>query len=139
MEIADLHDLARRYALAKEEADVLDTRAKAAKRHKDELEDELWFELERAKLPNPTFEDCPRPGLTLQLQRRETRRARILDYEAAAAALRDMGLDDEILEDQRKVRQQRLNQEVNERLENGDELPAGVDFTSTRFVSVSYK
>jgi hypothetical protein len=139
MELADLRNLAQRYAAARAKSDRLDAQAKAAQKDVDELEDLLWDVMERDKTPTLTFEDLLGPGKGVQLQRKETRRARIIDYDTAVAAIRELGLEDEILDRQRKVRSARLNQEINERIENGDDLPAGVDFTSTRFITLTKK
>ena len=139
MDVLALRELARRYVLAQEKADKSAVIAKADAREASEIEQELWDALEESQMPTFVADELLGTGTKVQLQRRETRRARILDPEVAEAALEEMGLAEEVLDRAHKVRQQRLNQEINERLQNGDDLPAGIDYTSTRYITVSHK
>lgn len=71
----------------------------------------------------------------VQLGRRETVRSRVIDLDAALDSFESEARVDEITKTE--VRKAQLNELVRERLETGQPLPEGVDFTRTPFIQVT--
>lgn len=129
-----LNTQARRYLEAEERASELEAAAKDARDEANDLQREFWDRLDEDATPTVTC-DLGEPHGRVQFQRRETIRATILDKDAAAVALREEGHD--YMLEPVGFRKQPLNQEVRERLRSGRALPDGVDFSRTRYVTIS--
>lgn len=120
---------------AKTAADRAEREAKNLRAHHKRLEADLWERFQREKNKTQTFEGLIGDA-NVQLQRRETIRARVFDPEAAERSLRERGYGDSILAPTHAIRQKPLNELVRDILKNGGELPDGVDYSATRFFTV---
>lgn len=125
---------ARRYKEAEEKAGAAEAHAKTLREDANELERELWDRLDEDASPTVTL-DLGEPHGRVQFQRRETIRTKIIDKEAAAKALRAEG--HEYMLEPVGFRKRPLNQEIRERLKSGRQLPEGVDYSRTRYVTIS--
>jgi hypothetical protein len=112
----------------------------AADQAKAKAEDQqhVVFDLMRSlnQKTSGTLELGPGYG-DVQLGRRETIRGRIYDLDAALDAFDNEARTDEMTKVD--VRKKVLNDFVKERLETGQPLPPGVDFTRTPFIQVTRK
>ena len=107
----------------------------AEKRYREE-ERELWIDLKEEHGNVKTVSvDLPDGG-TLQLQRRRTVTASILNKEEAVKALRAKGHGDELLGGP-EIRKKILNELVRDLLEANQELPDGVDFNEKKYITIT--
>lgn len=113
---------------ARENHDVLKKAFEDAAAEYRRIEADFWQDMEDEGLKTLTL-DIPGVG-TVNLQRRETLRASVLDKEILAA-----NVGEEFRE--QGFRQKALNELVRDRLASGEPLPEGLDFFSTRRVAVS--
>lgn len=102
-----------------------------------ELEAELYAELEEAGIRGRLEFDFGGDLGTAKFQRRATTYGRVVDKDAAIAALRAMGLDDVIYDT--AVREGRLNEKVREWRETGADYPEGVDAYDRKSIAISRK
>jgi hypothetical protein len=135
--MADLKGKAAELIELKREKDRLKIAFEDAKRAYTAAERDLWHHLDEDLGVKTITLELGEPHGTIQLQRRETIKGRVIDDEAAVAALREMGLGEAVLKDIPQVRQKVLNEHVRDILKSGGDLPEGVDFVPTRYISVS--
>lgn len=135
--MSDLPAKGRRLVDLKDEKTRLEKAAESAAREYREAEADFWLDLEDGGTKTVTVELGEGYG-TVQFQRRETITGRVINDEAAAAALAEAGLGDAVL-GPRKVRQKVLSEYVRSRLESGQPLWEGVDFSARRYVTVTKK
>lgn len=130
---------ARRLVDLKDEKNKLEKEAERAARAYAEDEREFWAELadELGDIKTVTLDLGEGYG-TVQLQRRETITARIVDKEAAVVSLEEAGLGPGML-GVPEIRKRALNEEVRDRLQRGEALPEGVDFNARRYITVTRK
>lgn len=108
-----------------------------AKRDFRRIEADLWHYLDEELGVKTITLELGEPHGTIQLQRRETIKGRIIDPEKAVAALREAGLGEAVLKDVPQIRQKVLNDHVRAALKSKAKLPEGVDFIPTRGITVS--
>lgn len=108
--------------------------AKKAKADLDGHQRQVFDAMQDLGLKTTTIDLGPGYG-TVQLGRRETIRSRIIDLDTALDAFEREARTDEITKTD--VRKAVLNELVRERLETGQKLPDGVDFTRTPFIQVT--
>lgn len=109
--------------------------ADASSRAYREAEAELYAEIEESGMRGRiSFDFGPELGKA-GFQIRRTTYGRVLDKEAAIAALEAEGLSDVIFD--KSVREKRLNELVRDRLEARDKLPDGIDFYDRKGISIS--
>lgn len=111
-----------------------DQAAKAAKSELDEHQ-RVVFDLMRGMGLETTTLNLGEGYGRVQIGRRETIRSRVIDLDAALDAFESEARVDEITKTE--VRKAQLNELVRERLETGQPLPEGVDFTRTPFIQVT--
>ena len=130
---------ARRLVDLKDEKNRLEKDADRAARAYADEEQAFWMELadELGDIKTVTLDLGEGYG-TIQLQRRETITARIVDKEAAVGALEAAGLGPGML-GVPEIRKRALNEEVRDRLQRGEALPDGVDFNARRYITVTRK
>jgi hypothetical protein len=130
---------ARRLVDLKDEKNRLEKDAERAARAYSEEEQAFWMELsdELGDIKTVTLDLGEGYG-TVQLQRRETITARIVDKEAAVESLEAAGLGQGML-GVPEIRKRALNEEVRDRLQRGEALPDGVDFNARRYITVTRK
>lgn len=123
-------DLRKEYEDKSKEADKAEDRKK-------EKERELYDAMEDASHKSSGWLDLG-PGYgEVSFARRETRRSRVIDKKVLAASLEAEHLSEGYtFTDFRKAA---LNELMNERLEQGQELPDGMDYSETKFIQVKKK
>jgi len=99
-------------------------------------EQDVLDKMDELGLKNLTV-DLPGIGSVRFTKRKPTVYGRVTDIDAAMASFTDSGRSDELF--QPKVSAARLNEYVRECLEQGVELPPGVDFYERPGVTVSRK
>jgi len=127
---------ARELLAARERATQLARDADDAKAEKEVLEAQFWSLMKDMGLKSTTIDLGGAYG-TVRLERRRRTDSRVLDREALVAALRERGLDPELVK--AEPRKAQLNNYVRTILESGGELPEGLDFVSREYVSVTMK
>lgn len=130
---------ARRLVDLKDEKNWKEKEADQAARAYAEEEQAFWMELadELGDIKTVTLDLGEGYG-TVQLQRRETITARIVDKETAVESLEAAGLGQGML-GAPEIRKRALNEEVRDRLQRGEALPDGVDFNARRYITVTRK
>lgn len=119
---------------AKDEAEA---KADAAKRAYKQVEQEFWADMAEEGMTTFTSDLGPGYG-KVQFQKRQTVRGIILDKDKAAESLREEGLDDGLL-GAPEIRKAALNEHVRDLVAAGQPLPEGIDFSDTKYVSISRK
>lgn len=132
--------LGRALVRAKEKASRLSAQAEAAKRAANDVEDSFWEALDDAQTKTVTL-DLGEGFGEVRFTRRETIYGRVIPGREAeaAAALAELGLDAEILDDRPTVRKRILNEYVADWVKQRKPLPPGIDFYSVRGVTVTRK
>lgn len=129
--------MARELVDLKEEKNRLEIAAETAARKYRDAEETFWQHLADEQGNMKKFASDLGPGYgTIEFQRRETITSRVLDEDAAATALEELGHGDII---GRKIPKKPLNDLVRGLMKSGEPLPEGVDFHARRYVSVSRK
>jgi hypothetical protein len=118
----------------RERRDETKDAAERAEKVYRQAEAAVWEEIkdEYGDLTSFTI-DLPEIG-KVKFGRRQTIRSRILDEEEFAAWAKETGRDDEFLKP--GIHKRVLNEEVREAIDHGQPLPPGVDFSTTRFISI---
>lgn len=114
-----------------------DEAQKAAKETKEALDKQQTIVhdiLEAQEMPTATLDLGPGYG-RIQLGKRKTIYGRVIDIDTAIAALEGEGYGAEMVKSE--LRKGALNELIRTRLENGEDLPDGVDFSETRYVQVT--
>jgi hypothetical protein len=132
-----LDTLARDYVRKREAYEKANAEKKRLEEQRNAAQDAFWEALEDQGMKSTTLDLGPGFG-EIQFQRRETIKGIVKDPSAAAAAIREEGLADELLGEQ-KVRQKVLSEYVRDWIASGQSLPEGIDFTPTRYVSITRK
>lgn len=127
---------ARRLVDLKKRKNAAEKDAKAADKAYRKAERDFWIDLEESDMT--TFPiDLGEGYGKITFQRRETNRGVILDPARAEEALTAMGLDDAILAETHNIRQKVLNEHVRDWIKSGAQLPEGIDFSTSRYVTVT--
>jgi hypothetical protein len=122
---------------------VIDKRASYEKARKEKVKQEKAMKaaeadmneaMAKAKLPGATLELGPGYG-KVQFNREQKVNSSVFDEAAAIKYFEDNGMAAGYVDE--KVRKKPLNQLVREALENGQELPPGVEPRVTKFVKVT--
>jgi hypothetical protein len=122
---------------------VIDERSKYDKAYKEKVkaenakkaaESDMNEAMLKAKLPGATLDLGASYG-TVQFNREQKVNSSVFDEEAAIAFFEEKGMAPGYV--QGKVRKKPLNQLVRESLENGQELPPGVEPRVTKYVKVT--
>lgn len=100
-------------------------------------QESVWDHLDDIGLTTFNIDLGPGYG-NVQFQKRETIRGIVKDHDKATAALQALGLEDALL-GKPKIHQAPLTEHVKDLLEQGEQLPEGIDFNPTRYVSMSRK
>jgi hypothetical protein len=130
--------LARRLVERTDEAKLLEQKAKQAERDRRDAEADMWDAMYDARRKSETL-DLDWPWGTVQLVRRDTIRAIIKDKDLAARSLRKAGYADAVIDPTYGIRQKALNDHVRDCIRTGAPIPEGVDFTVTRYVTITRK
>lgn len=120
---ARMNDEMRRYVLLRREAEEAERFAKDKKRESDEQRDRLWEFMEAAGLKTANHE----LGMITRIAQQK---ALINDKEALTAYLDDRGMYEAFT--RTEFRQQQLNEFAKELIEEGEELPEGMDILTVR-------
>lgn len=129
-----LETLARRVIDARHEYDKAYKAKVKAENAKKAAESDMNEAMAKAKLPGATLELGPDYGVQ-QFNREQKVNSSVFDEEAAIAYFEEKGMALGYV--QGKVRKAPLNQLVREALENGQELPPGVEPRITKYVKVT--
>ena len=129
-----LETLARRVIDARADYDKKFKAKNKADEKKKRAEADLNDAMAKAKMPGTTLELGPGYG-TVQFNREQKVNSSVFDEEAAIKYFEDKGLAAGYVDE--KVRKKPLNQLVREALENGQELPPGVEPRVTKYVKVT--
>lgn len=121
----------------REDRDIKQGAFKKADKLYKEAESQLYEELQEAGIRGRLEFDFGGDLGIAKFQRRSTKYGRVIDKDAAVAALKALGLDDVIYDT--AVREGRLNEKVRDWLETNTELPDGVDFYERKGISISRK
>lgn len=105
-----------------------------AEREKKAAEADMNEAMAKAKLPGATLELGPGYG-NVQFNREQKVNSSVFDEAAAVAFFEEQGMAQGYV--QGKVRKKPLNQLVRETLENGGELPPGIEPRVTKYVKVT--
>jgi hypothetical protein len=133
----DLKSKFQRLLELREKRDQASAAEKSAKKEYREYEAQLYEELTDADQRGTlTFNFGGKLG-EAKFGKRSTTFGRVIDKQAAIAALRKEGLDDAIV--QESIAEGRLNELVRERHETGTELPEGIDFYNRAIITISRK
>lgn len=121
----------------REERDIATERAKKTESAYREAESELYEAIEEAGIRGRISFDFGAELGTAKFQLRSTNYGRIIDKDVALSALKAEGLGEVIYEE--AIRARRLNELVRDRLENGADLPDGIDYYPRKGISISRK
>lgn len=114
--------------------DTAQAEAKRTKKALVEQETAFYDLLEAENLPTATLDLGPEYG-RMQFGRRSTIYSRVIDAETAIEALKAAGRGEEMIKND--LRKAPLNEMVRDLLENGQPLPAGIDYSETKYVQVT--
>lgn len=126
----------RKFISLREKKEKTAREANRADREFKEYQAQLFAELEDEGITTTTVDAGAKHG-KVRLQVRRTRKARVIDMDRAIEDLTDRGLAEEILKP--APRQKQLNQLIRTLQEQGEELPAGVEPTTTEYISLTFK
>ena len=129
-----LETLARRVIDARADYDKAYKARVKAERAKKQAEADINDAMAKAKMPGTTLELGPGYGIQ-QFNREQKVNSSVFDEEAAIKYFEEKGLASGYVDE--KVRKKPLNQLVREALENGQELPPGVEPRVTKYVKVT--
>lgn len=135
--LSDFKAKFRELAELREASDIAKAAEKKASKAYREAEAQLFAELEDAGITGRQSFDFGGDLGKISFQRRSTTYGRLIDKDAAIAALKEAGLDEMIF--QESVREKRLNELVRDRLEAHADLPEGVDYYQRKGISISRK
>lgn len=127
----------RRLAEVRQQRDIDKATAERSERNYREYEANLFEQIEDSSLRGTVEFDFGGDLGIIRFQPRRTIYGRIVDKNAALDAFEQEALLDEMSSP--KVEARRLNEYVRDRLENGQSLPAGVDYYEKRFFTISKK
>lgn len=140
MSTGRLDTKARQLIDARKDAKAKETVADKAKAERDRIELELWDALRQehgANISTITMDLGEGYGV-VQLQRRETITAEILNKDVAAESLEQLGLAPGMLGEP-TIRKKPLNQHVKELKEAGQQPPDGIGIRSKKYITVTFK
>src|SRR5947209_10914589 len=121
----------------REQRDIDKQKASKSEREYRDAEAELYQAIEEAGIRGRLKFDFGGDLGTASFQTRSTNYGRVIDKDAAIAALKAEGLDEVVFSE--AIREKRLNELVRDRLESRADLPDGVDFYSRKGISISRK
>jgi hypothetical protein len=136
-DLAALESKFRRLAELREERDYNKKAAENSESAYREYEQELFESVEDSALRGTVEFDFGGDLGVIRFQPRRTLYGRIIDKNAAIEAFENEALVDEMTAP--KIEARRLNEYVRDRLENGQELPDGVDYYERKFFTISRK
>lgn len=137
MSDARLDTEARKLLRLRVDHEKKDAAAKAAKAKREEQEDRIYEMLEDLKQPSATLELGGKWG-TIRLTRpKPTIYARIIDKDVALESLQAAGRLEEMFDS--TIRKAPANQWIKELLEQGEELPPGFDYSTSKHITVTRK
>ena len=124
--------------MVRKKAAMVKAKAAAEKAEKDYRDEEraFWDRLDEEGDSTRTVdlgEDIGR----VQFIKRETIRGRVIDKDRALASLAEAGLDEALVD--RSVRQGVLNDCMRRWIRSGENIPEGLDFGATRYVTITPK
>lgn len=128
----------RRFMELREKRDALKVAAKEANEDYEEAEADIWEELAPS---DPTQKMASQkvplgdPWGTVTFGPREVPYARVIDADKALEHYNNRALTEEVTS--AKFVMKRLNEEVRECIEEGADLPPGLDFYKKRYVSIT--
>lgn len=128
------HAAVRAFLKARDEAEAAASAAKAAEKEHKQRQAELWEAMSDAGLKSLKI-DVGEPWGEISLRPSETIRSKVLDKDALIEALEQSGRADEITKVDFKLKP--LNELVRECLNHKIKLPDGLDFSSTKYITVS--
>lgn len=136
-DLAALESKFRRLAELREERDIDKKASENSEAAYREYEAELFEAVEESALRGTVEFDFGGDLGKIRFQPRRTIYGRVIDKNAALDAFENEALVDEMTAP--KIEARRLNEYVRDRLENGQELPDGVDYYERRYFTISRK
>lgn len=125
----------RRFMESRVERDSAKLAAETAEKAYREAEADIWELLSESELEGSIPVNLGEPFGVVRFQPRETFYARVIDKEAALEGFEQRAMIDEISAP--KIVMERLNSIVREKIEAGEPMPPGVDYTARRYVTVT--
>lgn len=132
-----LDTLARQLVDLREARDKASAAEDKAKKAYKAAEADFWEHMEDQGMTTFTSDLGEGYG-KCQFQKRETIRGIVRDKDAARAAIEELHLEDALFGGQ-EIAQGALSEHVRDWLAAGQEIPDGIDFNPTRYVSLSRK
>jgi len=134
-ELNEIQQKLRRVFEARQERDTTKTAAERAEKAYRRIESETWDELEEGPMRPPYKVDIGSPYGVVSFHPKETYYGRVIDAEKAIEYFEKRALVDEFTES--KISKSRLNELVREKMEQGEQMPDGVDFYPRRFITIT--
>jgi hypothetical protein len=125
----------RRLMEAREKRDEDKKAAEASEKDYRAIEAEVFEEFEEAAVQGTVKVDLGEPFGVVSFRTRETYYGTIIDEEAAAEYYEQRAMMDEVSAPKFVMR--RINEEVRDRIEQGQSMPPGVSFRANRGVTIT--
>jgi hypothetical protein len=129
--------LARALVTRRDKRDQLKRDYDNAKADFEGVQADIWEHMEEQKITTLTL-DLGEGFGKVQFQKRETIRGIIKDPDKAVKSIEAAGLGDALL-GERRIIQKALSENMRDWLASGQQIPEGLDFNPTRYVSISRK
>ena len=129
---------ARRLVAAKLEAERAAREADIAKRAFADLEDAFWERMSGRNESSMTME-LGAPYGDVLFVRQETVRAHVRDKERALKSITELGYAEALIDPLTGIRKKPLNDYMKDWLKAAAPIPDGLDFTITRYVTITIK
>ncbi len=136
-DLARLESKFRRLAELREQRDFDKQTAERSESEYREYEAELLGDIDESALRGSVEFDFGGELGTIRFQPRRTLYGKIVDKNAAMEAFEEEAIIEEMTAP--KIEAKRLNEYVRDRMENGGNLPPGVDYYERRYVTISRK
>jgi hypothetical protein len=129
---------ARRLVFAKLHKDELEQQARTANETFDDLEQAFWENMHERNESSVTL-DLGEPLGKVQFVPNMTIRCNVVDKEAAMKSIREMGLEEALIDPLTGIRRKPLNDYMKDWIRSGATIPEGLDFSVTRYLTISIK
>lgn len=134
---ADVQRKARALVESRVQRDTDAEAAEQSEKNYRENEAEFWMAVDESPLQGALKIDVGEPYGVVTFQNRETFYGRVLDKEAVLEHFEQRAMIDDVMEP--KLSKKRINEIVNDCLDEGKKLPDGLDFYGRRYVTLTFK
>jgi hypothetical protein len=133
----DVQKKARSLVESRMKRDIDAEAAEQSEKAYRENEAEFWMAVEESPLQGAIKIDVGEPYGTVTFQTRETYYGRVLDKDQVLEHFEQRAMIDDVMEP--KLSKKRINEIVNDCLDEGKDLPPGLDFYGRRYVTITFK